>query len=624
MAKDTDSDTPRKKRKGGSVLVWVILALVITGLGGFGVTNFGGGTTAIGRVGDREITAQDYARALRQEIDAMSAQFGMQMTMAQAQAFGIDRRVMQTLVTRAALDAEADRIGISVGDETVANEITQMPAFQGTAGRFDRSTYDFVLERNSLTPAEFEATLRDDVSRQILQGAVVGGFTAPAAMTDTLAAWAGERRRFSLLRLTEADLATPVADPTEADLTAFYDANIERFTKPEAKRITYIALVPEEIAPDQPVDEAALRAIYDERIDEFVVPEKRLVERLVFPDDNTAATAKGRLDAGESFETLVSERGLDLDDIDLGDVDKAALGAAGDAVFALTEPGVVGPLPSDLGPALFRMNGILAAQETSFDAAKESLAAEMQTDAARRAIADRVEEVDDLLAGGASLEEAANESGMTLATIDYVPGTEAGAEGIAAHPDFREAADAIAEGDFPEAILLQDGTLVALRLDEIVPPAPIPFAEAREAVDAAWRADALDKALAARAAEVKAAVDGGAALGGFGIVDVTPAITRDGFVEGAPQDFLTRVFDMQEGAVEVVEGDGFTGVVQLNAITPAEMEGEDAAALRDAIAIQAEQAIAQDAFGLFTTALSTEAGITLDQAAINAVHAQFN
>lgn len=624
MSKTTDSDTPKRKRGKTSVLVWVVLALVVTGFGGFGVTNFGGNVGNVGTVGAREISINDYARTLRQEMDALSAQFGQPVTMAQAQAFGIDRRVLQTLVTRAALDGEADRIGISVGDATVANEITRMPAFQGTAGKFDRATYDFVLERNNLSRSEFEETLRNDVARQVLQGAVVGGFSAPAALTDTLYTWAGERRGFSLLRLTEADLPQALADPTDAELQAFYDTNIDRFTKPEAKRITYIALVPEEIAKDQPVDDAALKAMYDDRIREFVVPEKRLVERLVFPDENTAQTAKNRIDAGESFEVLVRERGLELDDIDLGDVEKSALGAAGDAVFALTEPGVVGPVQTDLGPALFRMNGILSAQETTFDEAKESLAAEMQTDAARRAIGDRVEEIDDLLAGGETLESAAEQAGMTLATIDYVPGQNAGSEGIAAHPDFRAAADIIAEGDFPEATLLKDGTLVALRMDEIVPPAPIPFDEARDAVDDAWRADALAKALATRAAEVKTAVDGGASLGAYGIVDVTREIGRDGTVQGAPRGFMQDLFSMTDGQVAVVEGEGFTGVVQLTAVIPAEATGEDAEILRDTIAIQAEQGIAQDAFSLFTNALSNEAGIQLDQQAINAVNAQFN
>ncbi len=62
----------------------------------------------------------------------------------------------------------------------------------------------------------------------------------------------------------------------------------------------------------------------------------------------------------------------------------------------------------------------------------------------------------------------------------------------------------------------------------------------KDEVADAWRADALAKALSARAIEIKAAVEGGAALGSFGIVDVTLAIARDGFVEGAPDDAAAR------------------------------------------------------------------------------------
>jgi len=625
MAKKTTEtdDQPRKKKSAGSILVWTLLVLVMLGLGGFGVTNFGGGVTTIGRVGEREITTTDYARALQQEMNALSAQFGQPITFAQAQAFGLDQRVLQTLITRAALDNEAAKIGISAGDATVANEITAMQAFQGTAGSFDRETYRFTLERNNLTEAQFEQGIREDVARSVLQGAIVGGFTAPQAATDALAAWAGETRSFSLLPLAEGDLPAPLAAPTEDEVKAFYDANIDRFTRPEAKRITYVALVPETLAPTMEVDEAALKALYDERIDEFMVPEKRLVERLVYPSDAEAQAAKARLDAGQvSFDDLVAERGLTLETIDLGDVAKADLGAAGDGVFALTEPGVAGPLPSDLGPALFRMNAILAAQETTFDEAKESLGAEMRTDAARRAIDARSEEINDLLASGAELEEVAQEAGMELATIDYVASDTP--EGITAYSGFREAADALQEGDFPEALTLDEGALVALRLDEIVPPTPIPLDQAREEVTAAWTADALTKALAARAAEVKAEVEAGAALGAFGIVSVTRNIGRDGFVEGAPETLIPALFDMAEGELRVLEGPGFTGLLRLDGITPAATEGEDAIALRDSIEIRARQALAQDAFTLFANALSNEAGIQIDQTAINAVHAQMN
>jgi len=625
MAKTTQTeDQPRrKKQKAGNYVVWTILVLVMLGLGGFGVTNFGGGITTIGKVGEREIETTDYARALQQEMNALSAQVGQPVTFAQAQAFGLDRQVLQQVITRAAMDNETARIGISAGDASVAAEITAMNAFQGSAGTFDREAYRFTLERNNLTEAQFERSIREDIARSVLQGAVVGGFVAPDPLTDALTAYAGERRGFSLLELAASDLPAPVAEPTDADLQSFYDANIDRFTRPEAKRITYVALLPETLAPTMEVDETALRALYDERIDEFMIPEKRLVERLAFPTEADAQAAKARLDAGEiTFDALVAERGLKLEDIDLGDVSKIDLGAAGDAVFALGEPGIAGPAVSDVGPALFRMNAILAAQETTFEDARDSLSAEMRTDAARRAIGARIEEIDDLLASGADLEEVAQEAGMDIATIDYIPSETP--EGIAAYPDFREAAEAVQEGDFPEALQLDDGALVALRLDEIVPPTPIPLADIRDEVAVAWKADAETKALAARAEQVKAEVEAGKSLAAFGIVSRNPAIIRDGFVEGAPETLLPALFEMTEGELRLVQGDGFTGLLRLDAILPAETAGEDAEALRDSIAIRVQQTLAQDAFTLFTNALSNEAGIQIDQTAVNAVHAQMN
>ncbi|MFN4153071.1 MAG: SurA N-terminal domain-containing protein [Paracoccaceae bacterium] len=622
MAKDSE-DTPRKKGKGSQIVVWALMAMLVVGLGGFGVTNFGGGLTSIGRVGDREIDTNTYARALQQELSALTAQFGRNIPLSQAQSLGLDRQVLQNLVAQTALDNEAARVRLSVGDAVVAQTITSSPAFQGTAGRFDRETYRFTLNRNNLTENAYEATLRADMARQLLTGAVAGGFVAPAALTDTLYNWVGERRGFSLLRLTVEDLATPVAAPTDEALTAYYETNIASFTAPEAKRIRYAALLPETIAADQPVDDAVLRRMYDSRIADFVQPEKRLVERLIYPSDEAASAAIARIEGGEAFETLVAERGLDLEDIDLGDVSREELGSAGDAVFALDGPGVVGPFESSLGPALFRMNAILAAQEISFDEARADLSVEIQADAARRAIADRVETIDDMLAGGSTLDEVAQEQGMTIDTVDYVASVDA-PEGIAAYPAFRRAADALAQGDFPEAVLLADGGVVALEFVDVVPATPIPFDTARESVVAAYTADATARALADRAIEVKAAVEAGGSLGAFGIVRRTANIAREGFVEGAPPALLTAVFAMSAGDLRVIEGPGFVGIVRLDEVMPAAQEGEDVAALKSAISAQVEQAFAQDALQLFSNALTEEAGIFLDQNAINAVHAQFN
>ena len=377
------------------------------------------------------------------------------------------------------------------------------------------------------------------------------------------------------------------------------------------------------IAADMPVDEKALQDLYDSRLAEFVQPERRLVERLVFPTDADAAAAKTRLDAGEPFETFVKERGLTLEDVDMGDVGRDDLGAAADAVFALKEPGVVGPFASDLGPALFRMNAVLPAQETFFDEAKVALTGEAQLDAARRAIGDKLEAIDDALAGGATLEDVKTEQSMQLVTIDYVPGAQSD-DPMVGYEAFRAQADKITEGDFPQAIGLDDGGLVAMRLDEIVPPAAIPFAEAKEKVAAAWSADALTKALSARAIVVKSAVEGGASLGAYGIVSVAPELPRTGFFEGAPDGMMATVFQMAKGDIRVIEAAGFVGVLRLDNVSLAATEGTDVTALKAALSAQVEQAISQDAFAAFTAALTAKSGITLDQTAINAVHAQMN
>lgn len=621
MAKSPETDAP-KKRRGTSVMAWVLMAMIVGGLGGFGVTNFGGGAQNIGKVGDREIDASEYARALKQELDAFSAQIGQPVGLPQAQALGLDRQVLQKVITSAALDNEDARIGLSVGDAAVAAQVAGIKGFQSTAGTFDRATYRDALQRNNLTEKAFESGIRADLSRQVLQGAIVGGFEAPAALTDTLFAYIGERRGFSLLRLKEGDLPAPLAEPDDATLKAYYDAHIADFTRPEAKRITFATLLPDTLAQTMQVDEKALREAYDQRKSEYQVPEKRLVERLVFGTTEEAAAAKARLDAGETFESLVAERKLTLNDIDLGDVTKADLGAAGDAVFALTAPGVVGPLDSDLGPALFRMNAILASQNTSFEEARPALLTDMQTEAARRAIADKVNVIDDALAGGGSIEDVAKEQGMTVATTDYAEGADDN-DPVAGYPEFRKAAAKLTTDSYPEAILLSDGGVVVMRMDETVPPTAIPFDKAKDKVAEAQHAVVLTKALGDRAAEIKAAVEGGASLGQFGIVSVTTETDRSGFVQDAPDSLMKAVFAMKPGEMQVIEGPNYVAVLRLDTVKPAPTEGEDAKAQREALAIRAAQAISQDAFTLYSNALTSEAGITLDQNVINAVHAQF-
>ncbi|NDH27193.1 MAG: peptidyl-prolyl cis-trans isomerase [Rhodobacteraceae bacterium] len=196
----------------------------------------------------------------------------------------------------------------------------------------------------------------------------------PSAFADYAIKYILEERDIALLELDESDLPTPIGEPTEDQLKSYYDDNIDLFSLPESKSITYAILTPDMMVETIPVEDSDLLALYEKNIDTYKKPERRLVERLNFLDYEDAQRAAQRLQSGEvDFEGLVSERGLTLSDIDLGDVTLEELSDAGETVFALSSGAITAPLKTDLGAAIYRVNGILNAQETPFDEVKEDL-----------------------------------------------------------------------------------------------------------------------------------------------------------------------------------------------------------------------------------------------------------
>lgn len=621
--KVTNAMAEKKKNTARNLGGGLLLGLLAVSLVGFGVDGFGGTVRSIGTAGDQDISTDDYFRALQQELRVLTQQTGQPMTLDQAMVFGVDQQVRAQLITAAVLDHETQRLGISVGDDVVERELLAVPAFRGPNGSFDRETYRFTLQNAGLSEADFEEQLRLDTARGILQSAVVGGVTAPDAQVDLLARYIGEERTLSVLTLTRADLTDPVPAPDDAQIEAFYEANVDRYTLPGAKRIDYAWLTPAMLLDEVEVDEATLRAAYDSRIDEFVQPERRLVERLVYPDQDSAQAAMDRLDAGEvDFADLVAERELELEDTDMGDVAIGQLGEAGSSVFVMTEPGVTGPHASPLGPAIFRMNAILSAQEVPFEDAIPDLRDELALDRARREIADTLDDYEDLLAGGATIAQLVEETRMEGGQIDWREGDN---EGIAGYPEFRAAAEPLAEGDFAEIGILDDGGIFALSLAEEIPAAPQPLQDVVVRVIEDWEASEISTRLLAQADDLRAALEAGET---FETLELAPerfeGITRDASVPDLPSDVITEVFAMPEGAVtRVPDPAARVHVVMLHDIADPDPEVDDIVALRDTLNTQISQSVAQDVFTYFSRALESEAGVTLNQNAIEAVHANF-
>ena len=631
------------RTKGKSTIVWILMGLMVLGLGGFGVTSFSGGSTEVASVGETKITADDYARALQGELRAFQQQTGQPITMQQAQAMGLPQSVQANLIAAAALAEEARRIGVSVGDAQVAQTILQAGAFQGPNGSFDRAAYSEVLRRERLTEAEFEATVRDDEARLLLQRAVVGGVAAPAPLVDQTARWLLESRDFSWRELTEEDLPAPVTEPDEATLRAWHEANGDRFTAPETRAITYAWATPDMLSETVTLDEAALRATYEQNIDQFQRPARRMVSRLVFPDADQAEAARAQIDAGAaSFEAFVQQRGLTLDDVDLGEVTEAQLGAAAPEVFALEQPGVVGPIQTDLGPALFAVNAILDPVDVPFEAARDDLRAEAALSAAARLIRDRTGDYEDILAGGATLEDLAEETELELGRIDWTADAPAEEGSIAGYEAFRERAAQIATTDFPQLAELADGGVFALRLDEVIPPTLRPFEEVREAVLADWREAEVQRQLLAAAADLRLVAAADPAETPAADAAETPAeaadaaapeaapvwtaetgLQRSDWMDGLPPQLLTQAFALDEpGDTDVVDAGDRVFVLRLDAVNDADLSQADAAQVLDGVRARLNQSLQIDLFDFYARHAQRQTPVQLNQSAINAVNAQ--
>lgn len=658
----------RLRTKGKSTIVWLLMGLLILGLGGFGVTNFTGGSSSIGSVGDVEISDQQYTRTMQRQMQDFAARTGRNLTAAEAQSFGLQQAAVAELFATAALEDEANRLGISVGDDAVGKQLLQVQAFRGMDGKFSRDVYNDTLRREGMRPAEFEHDLRMDIARTILERAAVGGVKAPATMTDLTVNWLLETRDIRWTELTAADLPVAVVEPDQPTLEAWHQANADRFTAPEVRKIDFVWLTPEMLESSVEVDEQALRDLYQSRIDEFQQPERRMVERLVFPSSEAAAEARKRLDAGEvDFEQLAAERGLTLNDIDLGEVSQADLGAAGDAVFALTQPGIAGPADTPLGSALFSMNAILEPVNVTFEQASPDLRVEAALDRARRTIDDQSRDFADQLAGGATLQELADQTPMEFGQIDWSADIEPGPGSIGTYPAFREHAESVTETDFPEIFELGDGGIFALELKEIVAPHLIPFAEVRDRVAEDWvqnethrqllaladerrmktaTPETEDEAAAAEAPATETPATGaavGPAAGGHPVANApeaapaeTPATTqtapqgneaknvaRGGLVRGAPQDLVNQAFEIAApGDVEVVDTEGRVFLVTLEKVTAATTDGADAQIVRQGVESRLSDAMRQDLLNYYTRAIQTDRKATINQTAIDAVNAR--
>ena len=610
---------------GQSKSMWVIMGLLMFGLTfGFGLDSLrGANVTQIGSVGEEPIELNTYGRAYQSAIRRVSQQIGRAPTAEEMDLFGIQKQVLGAVTAQAALDNETAKLGLSVGDDLVRNSIRSSAQFQNINGIFDNESYRYFLENQvGMSAGQFETRVRKENARRLLQDTIVSGVSSDETLALTLVNFSQQERSFEWAALDSNDLAAPVAEPTKAELETFYTAHKFNYMTPQTREITYAWLNPADLLDIVDIDEIQIRDSYDLQFDRFNRAEQRAIDRLVFPSMAEAQAARDRVDTSEAtFAEIVSERGLSEADINLGEVSRDNVSAAAaNLLFNQTKVGVVGPVDSFLGPALFRINAVIEADNTPFDEVRDELRTELAGESARRLVADLVDEIADELAAGVELEELTKFEGLQVAKIKFHLNSD---HPIAGYGAFRAAANAAQVGDFSEILDLSDGGVFALRLDNIVEPTQIIQTDVGLKLVEDFKAVRMKEALLELAERFRPGLESG---GNLDIVNVDLStvtnINRTSFIEVLPSEAISKVFEMNLGDVSVIESDGTVILVRLIDIADFDPDREINVLTLKRVKQQIDAQISLDILNYYTDALETESGVLLNRNIINQVNLQ--
>jgi peptidyl-prolyl cis-trans isomerase D len=254
----------RQQAKNLHWILWLIIASFVVfivvqwGAGG------GGGRTResqwAARVGQRTVLADDFFEAFRRQEDYYRQLFGAQYDRSR---FMNAEAVLDSLIDRELLLAEADRLGMTVSAEEVAEEIREAPAFQAAGGGFDRAAYDSVLAGARLTGKQFEERLAQDLLVNKMEAALRGAVRVP---TGSVMDEVRKQKETATIEYVLFELAAHVESTaaTEDELRAHHAAHADRYDAGPARRIrTYRFLRTDAQASLE--NEEEMRAYYEQR-----------------------------------------------------------------------------------------------------------------------------------------------------------------------------------------------------------------------------------------------------------------------------------------------------------------------------------------------------------------------
>ena len=581
------------RSKAGSLFVKGLFGLLILTFGIWGIGDIFRNRptdTTVATVGSQGIDAAALQSALQPALERLSMRLGTQVDLRQAKQMGIVHQVLEQLIDDNIIDQETQRMGLDVSDAVIRDAITQDPMFRGAGGGFDRNAFAALLAANHMTEPEYVARVRHDISRDDLLLSLTAGAAAPPTLVDRLYRYRNEKRVADIVALP-ASAEVAVGEPSAAELTKFYDAHADMFRAPEYRGFTLVSLTPSDLAKTIQIPEAKLKSAYDQRQDEFVLPERRDVQQILAPSEDKAKAVTAALAAGKDWsEAARTIAGQDPQTIDLGLVKHEDLPQnLADVAFGLTLDKPSQPVKSPLGWHILKVVKIVPPTTQSFAEVKTKLEADLAHSVAADRLYDIGNHVDDAIAGGATLDEAAAKFGlkkMAIAAIDDKGLARDGkkVELPISPAEVLKQAFATDEGRTSRVTQTSAAAIFALHTDKIVPPSVRPLAEVKDKAVAAWQAEKREADAAKQAAALVAQVKPGMSLAALAATKGLKATTSPPFqrqaenAAGVPPALVDELFATKpDGVVTASDATG-SYVAQLTKIEEPRATAKDAAA----------------------------------------------
>ncbi|MGB1791899.1 MAG: hypothetical protein ACPHFX_06505, partial [Paracoccaceae bacterium] len=156
-------------------------------------------------------------------------------------------------------------------------------------------------------------------------------------------------------------------------------------------------------------------------------------------------------------------------------------------------------------------------------------------------------------------------------------------------------------------------------------PRPQPLAEIREDAMKAWRVEALRKALLAQADDLKSQLEAKTMrieeIGG--ILHQETGLNRQERPATTTANVIERAFELAPDAVDVFDDAGQITLIIVTEIMAADRQSELAKDIMQEITAQLSDGLSQDLFEAYVGQIQARADVSLNQAALNAVHANF-